>query len=254
MVNSNDAVCRLLTRRQWLRSSLVAGCGLSLLGMGRVGSVPGGDGAGVGGYLDARYPFALPPLGHAYPAFEPAIDRQTMEIHYLRHHGGQVAALNRMLAGYPQFHNWTLRRLLADHLQLPESIRQTVVNNAGGHANHCCYWQTLAPQPGAPDAALAAAIAGQWGGHESLAAALHAAGMRCFGSGWAWLARDADRQLRVVVTANQDNPLMDGLVPLLGVDVWEHAYYLHYQNRRADYLTAWLSVVDWRAVSAAYAA
>jgi len=202
----------------------------------------------------------LPPLPYPADALEPHIDRQTMEIHHGRHHRAYVDNLNKALAGRPELESKPLDALLKDLASVPEEIRTAVRNNGGGHWNHTFFWQIMAPNAGgAPSGGLGEAIQKTFGSFEEFKARFEAAGLGRFGSGWAWLVVN-NGKLEIVSTANQDNPLMGRAiagcegVPILGVDVWEHAYYLKYQNRRGDYLKAWWNVVNWREVERRYAA
>lgn len=201
-------------------------------------------------------PFALAPLPYAHNALEPVIDTLTMEIHHGRHHRAYVDNLNAAVASTPALQGLSLEQIVARSGTLPMAVR----NNAGGHWNHDFFWRSMtSPQRGGePDRALDAAIRTAFGSVDAMKAAFNAAGSSRFGSGWAWLILGKDGRLAVSSTPNQDNPLMDAAdvtgVPLLGNDVWEHAYYLTYQNRRADYLTAWWQVVNWPEVSRRYAA
>jgi len=194
----------------------------------------------------------LPPLPYSFDALEPHIDARTMEIHHDKHHAAYVTNLNKALESHPDWQGLPVGDLL-HHLQdLPEAIRTAVRNHGGGHANHTLFWSTLAPAGGAePAGALRRAIDSAFGNFAAFKERLTAAAMGQFGSGWGWLALDAGK-LEVFARANQDSPLMENKVPILGVDVWEHAYYLRYQNRRADYLQAWWNVVDWKAASERY--
>ncbi|MCC6243891.1 MAG: superoxide dismutase [Gemmatimonadaceae bacterium] len=202
-----------------------------------------------------RYPFVLPPLGYANGAIEPTVDAATMEIHHDKHHAAYVTNLNKALESLPALHTKTLRDLLTALPALPDAVRNAVRNNGGGHANHALFWTLLSPGGAkAPRGALAAAITRDFGTQAALVTALKAAGLAQFGSGWAWLVRNVDGKLSVKGTANQDTPLSEGLTPVLGIDVWEHAYYLKYQNRRADYLDAVLASLNWDAAGAAYGA
>jgi Superoxide dismutase len=197
--------------------------------------------------------FTVPDLKYPYEALEPFIDAQTMRIHHDKHHGAYVANLNKALEG-SGYESWSIEELVRDWDKLPEGIRQLVRNNAGGHYNHSLLWETIGPSTGSvPEGELASTIQRDFGGYEPLKAELTKAAMGRFGSGWAWIVVDRDKKLRVLSTANQDSPLSDGLKPILGVDVWEHAYYLKYQNRRADYLEAFFNVVDWKAVERKFA-
>ncbi|MCL6553738.1 MAG: superoxide dismutase [Firmicutes bacterium] len=200
-------------------------------------------------------PFELPPLPYPYNALEPHIDEMTMRIHHDKHHGTYVANLNKALETAPELASKTIEDLLADLQAVPESIRTAVRNNGGGHYNHTMFWEIMKPGgPAAPSGALASAIDAAFGSVEKLKEAVNAAGLGRFGSGWAWVVLGRDGRLAVTSTPNQDNPLMEGQAPVLGVDVWEHAYYLKYQNRRADYLQAWWNVVNWDEVARYYAA
>ena len=198
--------------------------------------------------------FVLPPLPYAFDALEPHLDAQTMAIHHGKHHQAYVDNLNKALATAPEWASRSLDDLLRQLNTLPESIRPAVRNNGGGHANHSLFWKCLSKDGGRPtEGALAAAIATTFGGFDPLKEKLAAAGKTVFGSGWAWLSLDAQGQLVVESTPNQDSPITAGRTPLLGIDVWEHAYYLKYQNKRADYLTAIFNVVDWGFVASRYA-
>ena len=194
----------------------------------------------------------LPPLPYSNDALEPHIDARTMEIHHDKHHGAYVTNLNNALKDKPELEAKSIDALVADLGSVPEAIRAAVRNNGGGHWNHSFFWKILAPNAGGkPGGALAAAIDATFGGFEAFQEKLQAAGIGRFGSGWAWLIVKADKSLAITSTANQDNPLMTGVAdtlgtPVLGVDVWEHAYYLQYKNMRADYLKAWWNVVDWQ--------
>lgn len=196
----------------------------------------------------------LPKLPYAYDALEPHIDARTMEIHHTKHHQAYVTNLNKALEGHHALAAKTIEALISDLNSVPENIRTTVRNNGGGHANHAMFWTSMKKGGGGePGGDLASAIKSTFGDFASFKEKFNNAGMTRFGSGWAWLSVSGGK-LEVHSTANQDNPLMEGKTPLLGCDVWEHAYYLHYQNRRADYLAAWWNVVDWDAVAKRYAA
>ena len=191
----------------------------------------------------------LPPLPYEYAALEPHIDAQTMQIHHGKHHQAYVNNLNAALDKHPELFQWTLEDLLRKINQIPEDIRTAVRNNAGGHHNHSLFWTIMGPKgSGEPTGALADALKKTFGGIDKLKEQLAAAATSRFGSGWAWLVVSGGK-LEVVSTANQDSPLMDGKVPILGLDVWEHAYYLKHQNRRPDYIAAWWNVVNWTEVA-----
>jgi Fe-Mn family superoxide dismutase len=198
----------------------------------------------------------LPPLPYAYNALEPHIDALTMEIHHDRHHAAYVNNLNKALEDRPDLQALPIRELLGSLDKVPETIRMTVRNNGGGHANHTMFWVTMSARGGGgPQGALAAAIDDVFGNFASFKDTFSKAAMSRFGSGWAWLSVGPDGKLQASSTPNQDTPWMEkGMTPILGLDVWEHAYYLKYQNKRADYIAAWWNVVDWNAVAENYAA
>jgi Fe-Mn family superoxide dismutase len=205
-------------------------------------------------------PYSLPPLPYGYDALAPTIDEETMRLHHDKHHAAYVANLNAAVADYPEVQALSPEELIRDLASVPEEIRTTVRNNAGGDVNHTMFWEIMGPDGGGePGGALAEAIAADLGSFGEMREAVIAAGKARFGSGWAWLIVGPDGKLAVTSTPNQDSPLMGDLVdapgtPILGVDVWEHAYYLTYQNRRPDYLEAWWDVVNWDAVAARYEA
>lgn len=195
----------------------------------------------------------LPKLPYAFDALEPHLDARTMEIHHGKHHAGYVDNLNKALAGHPQLQSWSVEDLVRRLADVPEAIRTAVRNNGGGHLNHTWFWGWMSPRGGGePTGGLAQAISSTFGSLESFREEFAKAGLARFGSGWVWLVSQ-DGKLAITSTPNQDNPLTDGATPLLGCDVWEHAYYLKYQNRRADYLKAWWNVVHWSAVAERYA-
>ena len=195
----------------------------------------------------------LPALPYAYDALEPHIDAKTMEIHHSRHHQTYINNLNAALADLPELAALPLEALLARIDSLPAQVQGAVRNHGGGHANHSLFWQVMSPQGGGePDGELAAAILRDLGGLEAFKQAFTQAALSRFGSGWAWLVVDGRGKLQVVSSANQDSPLMEGLTPILGLDVWEHAYYLKYQNKRPDYIAAFYNVIDWDEVARRY--
>jgi Fe-Mn family superoxide dismutase len=197
-------------------------------------------------------PFELPALPYDFGALEPHIDARTMEIHHDKHHQAYVDNANKALEGN-EWADRPVEAVVANVELLPEDIRTAVRNNAGGHANHSLFWTIMSPNGGGePEGDLAAAIADAFGSVDDLKAAVNDAGVKRFGSGWSWLVWDGTG-LAVMSTPNQDSPIMDGKTPLLGIDVWEHAYYLNYQNRRPDYLAAWWNVVNWPEVAGRYA-
>ena len=199
--------------------------------------------------------FTLPPLPYDYAALEPTIDTLTMQIHHDKHHAAYVNNLNAALKDYPDFFNKTVEEIISNLNAVPEAARTAVRNNGGGHANHTLFWEIMTPGGSkTPTGALADAIHATFGDAETLKKQVNEAGAKRFGSGWAWLIADGAGALSVVSTPNQDSPLMEGKTPLLGVDVWEHAYYLKYQNKRPDYLAAWWDVLNWDEVGKRYAA
>ncbi|HTJ21966.1 MAG TPA: superoxide dismutase [Gemmatimonadaceae bacterium] len=197
-------------------------------------------------------PFTLPALPYAYDALEPHIDARTMEIHHTKHHQAYVNNLNAAIEKAPELANKSLDDLMRGVNSLPEAVRTAVRNNGGGHWNHSLFWQLMGPgKGGEPRGALADAIRQSFGDFSKFKEQFAAAGAGRFGSGWAWLVADGGK-LSITSTPNQDNVLMDGKTAILGLDVWEHAYYLKYQNRRPEYITAWWNVVDWDAVSSRF--
>ena len=197
--------------------------------------------------------FELPPLPYDYNALEPYIDTQTMQIHHDKHHQAYVTNVNNALQGHDQLAAMSVDDLLRNIKQVPESIRTAVQNNAGGHSNHSMFWNIMQPNGGGePTGNLASAIQQAFGSFDAFKTAFNDAGTKRFGSGWAWLVLDTNRKLQVISTANQDSPLMSGMYPVMGNDVWEHAYYLKYQNRRPEYLNAWWNVVNWDAIAHRY--
>lgn len=199
-----------------------------------------------------HYPFTLPALPYAYESLEPHIDALTMRIHHTKHHQAYVDNLNKALESHPQLHSMSLHDVLTNLESLPAQIQTVVRNNAGGHSNHSFFWNIMIPGGSPLQGELRDAIDTTFGSFETFQAQFNDAAKKVFGSGWAWLCLNAEKKLVILSTANQDAPCMTGLHPILGLDVWEHAYYLHYQNRRPDYISAWWNVIDWKAVSALY--
>lgn len=196
----------------------------------------------------------LPDLPYGYDALEPHIDAETMRIHHTKHHQGYVNNLNAALEKHPELGEKTVEQLLSDLDSVPQDIRTAVRNNGGGHANHSLFWPCMAPGAGgAPSGELAAAVDSAFGSFESFRESFAKAAATRFGSGWAWLCAGGGGELLITSTANQDNPVSEGLKPILGLDVWEHAYYLNYQNRRPDYVKAWWNVVNWERVGENFA-
>ena len=198
--------------------------------------------------------FTLPALPYAYDALEPHLDALTMEIHHSRHHQTYVNGLNAALEG-SVYTEWSLERLLREIQALPPELQPAVRNHGGGHANHSLFWQVMAPAGGGePEGQLSEVIAQCFGSFEQFKQQFIQAALSRFGSGWAWLEQDSEGALQVTSSANQDSPLMDGLTPILGLDVWEHAYYLRYQNKRPEYVGAFFNVINWQQVAAWYQA
>jgi len=198
--------------------------------------------------------FVLPPLPYANDALEPHIDAKTMEIHHDKHHNTYVTNLNAALKDSPELLDMSIEELVANLDKVPEAARTAVRNNGGGHANHSLFWEVLGANGGEPTGALAQAINSAFGSLDALKEQMGTAGAGRFGSGWAWLVAAKDGTLTISSTPNQDSPLMDGKTPIFGIDVWEHAYYLKYQNLRPAYLKAIFNVVNWDAVAKRYAA
>ena len=194
--------------------------------------------------------FTLPALSYGFDALEPHIDAKTMEIHHDKHHAAYVNNLNDALKDHADLQAKSIEEILKNLGQVPEAIRTKVRNNGGGHYNHTMFWELMRPGgPKAPAGELLEAINGAFGSVDEMAKQTNASGLARFGSGWAWVVLDDKKNLAVLSTANQDAPITDGLTPILGIDVWEHAYYLKYQNRRPDYLTAWWNVINWDEVA-----
>ncbi|MDW8405806.1 superoxide dismutase [Chloroflexus sp.] len=199
--------------------------------------------------------FEVPPLPYDYNALEPYIDEATMHYHHDNHHQTYVTNLNNALANYPDLQSKSIEELLSNLEAIPEAIRTAVRNNGGGHWNHTFFWEIMAPNAGgAPEGELAAAIDAAFGNFDAFKEKFKAAALGRFGSGWAWLIAGKDGSLSIMSTPNQDNPLMEGKTAILGIDVWEHAYYLKYQYKRAAYVDAWWNVVNWAKVAEHYAA
>lgn len=195
-------------------------------------------------------PFTLPPLPYASDALEPNIDKATMELHHDKHHATYVTNVNKALESAPELQNKTIEELLTGFSSVPEAIKTAVRNNGGGHHNHSLFWNWLSPNGGgAPKGEIESIISSNFGGFDSFKEKFTAAATGRFGSGWAWLVKDGSGKFEITSTANQDSPLMEGKTPVLGLDVWEHAYYLKYQNRRPEYIAAFWNVVNWEEVN-----
>jgi Fe-Mn family superoxide dismutase len=196
-----------------------------------------------------KYPYSLPQLPYPYDVLEPYIDKMTMEIHHTKHHQAYINNLNSALEKYSEFHNLELEEILKNLDQLPEEIKTVVRNNGGGHYNHSLFWEIMGPNGGGePKGKLKEEIEKNFGSFEEFKKLFSETAIKHFGSGWAWLVITSDKKLKVYSLLNQDNPLMNGDIPIMGLDVWEHAYYLKYQNRRAEYVEAWWHVVNWNKI------
>ena len=199
--------------------------------------------------------FALPPLPYDFSALEPHIDALTMEIHHDRHHQAYINNVNAAIEKHPELGSKSIEELLSDLNAIPEDIRSVVRNNGGGHYNHSMFWEIMGPGGGGePTGAVGAAISSTFGDYATFKETLTKAAVGQFGSGWGWLVKDASGKLSIFGRPNQDTPLSEGLTPVLGVDVWEHAYYLKYQNKRPDYVTAWFNTINWEAVNKRFGA
>ena len=231
-----------MNRRQFLH---VAGTGAAILTLGPVAHA-----------AEKKAAHTLPKLPYAFDALEPHIDAKTMEIHHDKHHQAYVTNLNNALKGEDELLSMNVNALMANIDKVPEKVRQAVINNGGGHHNHSLFWEIMGPNAGGePTGQVADAIKAAFGDFAKFKDTVKTNGMGQFGSGWSWVVFNrTSGKLEAIKKPNQDSPLMDGLVPVLGVDVWEHAYYLKYQNLRANYIDAWWNVVNWKAVEAKYAA
>ena len=194
---------------------------------------------------ELTYPYTLPKLDYSYRALSPHIDTKTMTIHVTKHHQKYVDNLNKALESHPELQNQTIEQLLRAVKKYPKPLRNTLKNNGGGHYNHSLFWKMMSPQRSEPTGSLLDAIKNSFGSIDQFKKKFNHAALSVFGSGWVWLCLDDKGQLVITTTYNQDSPITDGLIPLLGLDVWEHAYYLKYQNRRPDYITAWWNVINW---------
>lgn len=204
-------------------------------------------------FTHLHYPYTLPQLPYAYEALEPHFDKATMVVHHQKHHQAYIDNLNKALEAYPQYQSYTLEELLIGLNTLPSDLKTVVQNHGGGHFNHGMFWQILSPDfDQKPTSVIAQKIDAAFGSYENFKAAFDKAARTVFGSGWAWLCIDQKDNLVVIASPNQDNPLSQGLRPILGLDVWEHAYYLKFQNRRIDYIDAWWHVINWQEVEIIY--
>jgi Fe-Mn family superoxide dismutase len=232
-----------VSRRQALTA---AAAGVATLALGRVSPIQAEDKKKAAGYV-------LPPLPYAYDALSKSIDEETMKIHHDKHHQAYVTNANSLLKDHPKLLEMPVEELLSDVTQIPEKIRQGVINNAGGHSNHSIFWTIMGPKQGKASGDLSKAIDSTFGSLDKFQKELSTKAATQFGSGWAWLVVNKKKELSVVQRGNQNSPYMAGLTPILGIDVWEHAYYLKYKNARPAYVKAWWDVVDWSAVSDRYA-
>ncbi len=236
----------MITRRTVLKNLALTTGAFALVGSNGFAQAPAAAPAAADGV------FKLPPLGYDYDALEPFIDAETMKIHHDKHHAAYVAKLNEAIAKAPGWEKKSIEEILTNLMKAPKEVQTAIQNQGGGHANHALFWQSLKKdEKGAPAGELAKAIEKTFGGFDKFKELFTAAGMGVFGSGWAWLTL-REKKLVIESTPNQDSPYLSGALPLLGMDVWEHAYYLKYQNRRADYTKAFQSVVNWDFVSARY--
>lgn len=245
------------SRRSFIKNSALTVAGLGILQKAKAEKLFQ-EHNNTSNFQPADGTFKLPTLDYAYNALEPHIDAMTMEIHHSKHHQAYINKLNELIGKTPELQNKTLDTLVIDIFQAPEAAQTALRNNAGGHWNHSLFWKMLNPNAGSRPAndVFREAMMKKWNDMDSFKAEFHKSAMSVFGSGWTWLVKDGAGQLSIVNTANQDNPLMDSrtivLKPILGIDVWEHAYYLKYQNRRAEYLDAVWNVIDWSQVSRWY--
>ena len=236
----------VLNRRNFL---VLAGAGISTLALGTFTKSTLAQSSDDG----SAGPFTLPPLPYDYNALEPYIDAETMMFHHDKHHAGYTKNLNKAVNQYPELASKSAEDILRDINNVPADILATVRNNGGGYVNHKMFWEIMSPNGGGePTGEISTAITNAFGSFEAFKEQFNQAGSKQFGSGWAWLVLDSNKQLKVMGTANQDSPFMDGLYPVMGNDVWEHAYYLTYRNKRGDYLKQWWNVVNWEEVNKRY--
>jgi Fe-Mn family superoxide dismutase len=245
---SPDLPTSSLTRRDAIR---ILGAGAALATLGGMAKTASAQSTGSPSGPSTPQPFVLPPLGYAYDALEPQIDARTMEIHYTKHHQAYITNANKALADHPELHSLSAEAILANLEGVPESIRTALRNNVGGHVNHSFFWRIIAPASNEAKSTdnLAQAIARTFGSSDEFKKQFAAAAMKQFGSGWAWLSAK-NGALSVHSTPNQDSPLSSGATPIIGLDVWEHAYYLKHQNLRADYVAAFWNVLNWQQAEA----
>jgi len=242
----------MMTRRQVLKITTLSTAATCTLGYVRLATAQGQiSGGGNRAPAAPAGPFKLPPLPYPFDALEPDIDAKTMEIHHDKHHATYVTNLNKAIADAPDLANKSIDAILKDLNSVPEKVRTAVRNQGGGHFNHTLFWQMMKKDGGEPSGDLAKAIDKSFGSVSGFKEKFTEAATKVFGSGWAWLVADG-KDLKIQSTPNQDSPLSQGMKPLLGIDVWEHAYYLKYQNRRPDYIKAWFNVINWDFVAQQY--
>jgi len=239
----------MMTRRQAVKTTVLAGAALAAM----PGAIAQPNSTAPVAVPATSGPFTVPPLPYAYDALEPYIDARTMEIHHDKHHAAYVANLNKAVAEYPDVAKMSVEDMLKNLDAIPEKIRTAVRNNGGGHFNHSLFWQMLKKDGGEPTGDLAKEMDSAFGSFPAFQEHFSKAAAGQFGSGWAWLVADANKQLAIEPAANQDSPVSQGKHPLLGIDVWEHAYYLKYQNRRPEYIAAFFHVINWDFVGERYA-
>ncbi len=238
----------MMTRRQAIKTTALASAALASL----PGAIAQTSSTAPVAVAATNGPFTVPPLPYPYDALEPYIDARTMEIHHDKHHAAYVANLNKAVADFPDVAQMPVEDMLRNLNAIPEKIRTAIRNNGGGHFNHSLFWQMLQKDGGEPTGALAGAMDSAFGSFSTFKEEFSKAAAGQFGSGWAWLVIAANKQMSIEPTANQDSPISQGKQPLLGVDVWEHAYYLKYQNRRAEYVAAFFDVINWDFVAGRY--
>ncbi len=243
----------MISRKKFLLAvSALAGVGVKMPTFA-TSEVPGSHSAGIVDPHKLHFPYVLDPLPYPADALEPYLDTETMNLHHGKHHAAYVNNLNKALEQHPQLQQQSLADLLQNLESLPESLHNAVLNNGGGHLNHAIFWKIMSPTPLAePSGAIAKALDEEFGGLSAVKEKLLAAALSVFGSGWAWLVADTHGKLMIKTYPNQNPPLLDGFFPLVGIDVWEHSYYLKFQNRRADFVKSFFEVLDWSVVSKAY--
>jgi superoxide dismutase, Fe-Mn family len=240
-----------MTRRDAIKA---IGASAALVGLGGVSGLYGAPALLVDGVGATKQPFVLPPLGYGFDALEPHIDTLTMQIHYSKHHATYIKNANKALEDHPVLANLTAEEILGNLASVDDPLRGTLKNNVGGHVNHSFFWKLLSPKPAAaPTGVFAGALTAEFGSLEAFKPKFAEAALKRFGSGWAWLCVKGGK-LSIHSTANQDSPISEGAAPVIGLDVWEHAYYLKHQNVRADYVEAFWSVLDWDQAGSNYAA